>query len=38
MVLATDNAVSPELLLAIVTAIGVMAIILIALHRNDRRH
>lgn len=38
MVRATDSAVSPELLLTIVIAIGLMAIILIALDRNDRRH
>jgi len=35
---ATDSAVSSELLLTIMIAIGLMAIILIALDRNDRRH
>lgn len=38
MVRATDSTVSPELLLTIVVAIGLMALILIVLDRNDRRH
>ena len=37
MLRATGRGMSPELLLTIVIAIGLMAIVIVALDRNDRR-